>query len=103
MESKRPVLAALLHRLAECSPDFSEGGQDAMTLVAIVADHFRAYGDHNPIKPKDPFLSRLASSSPSVKEKRYRSLLAICVWLIHDDWFIDRPALCDEVVGLVAI
>ncbi len=86
MAQKGPQLDRLLHRLADCPPDFLLA-PDKLDLKALVCDHFRALGVGIPSPHERRFLAALPSES--------ERLMLIVLWLVRDDWFLDRPELAD--------
>jgi hypothetical protein len=97
MEEIGPRLESLLRRLSECPSEFLESAQGnygASQVVAIVCDHFRAYGEQYKLDPSDPWIkSILNESKPSIPLVRYWGILSISCWLLHDEWFLHRPHL----------
>lgn len=96
MNSEGPLLESLLRRLSECPAVFTgtvQGRHGGKQLAAIIGDHFREFGGQNPIPLQDRFLDSLASDGivDSTKKIRHCQLIAIAVWLLHDDWFLQRP------------
>ncbi len=84
MAQKGPQLDRLLHRLADCPPDFLLA-PDQLDLTALVCDHCRALGVGIPSPHERRFLAALASEP--------QRLMLVVLWLLHDDWFLDRPEL----------
>lgn len=97
MEQIGPKLETLLRRLSECPIEFLEsvqGNYGAQQIIAIVCDHFRAYGEQNPLEPSDVWIqSILKESKPTIPRVRYWGILSIACWLLHDDWFLHRPQI----------
>jgi hypothetical protein len=83
MPSIGPQLAVLLHRLAECPPDFLLSNE--IDITALTCDHFRALGIAIPGPPERRSLAALPSES--------QHLIPIVLWLLRDDWFVARPQL----------
>jgi hypothetical protein len=97
--SEGPRLETLLRRLSECPTDFIEAGKGSdgiASIIAILSDHFRAFGNSNPIPANASFFMQLSTKSQHEGMERYRTLLGIVVWLLHDDWFLVRPELADR-------
>jgi hypothetical protein len=74
----------LLHRLADCPPDFLHG-PDEIDVVALACDHFRALATAVP-GPQD---RRSLAALPGEAQR----LLPIVLWLLRDAWFRARPHL----------
>jgi hypothetical protein len=77
-----PPLDRLLHRLAECPPDF---WRDEIEITAMACDHFRALGVAIPNSQERGALTKLA--------KEAQRLVPIVLWLVRDDWFLGQPQL----------
>jgi hypothetical protein len=84
MPSTGPQLDWLLHRLAECPPDFL-GGANEIDITALTCDHFRALGVPIPAPQERGNLAALPGES--------RHLIPIVLWLLRDDWFLTRQQL----------
>lgn len=84
MQSEGPQLETLTHRLSECPDDFllpPVGPKTGVIHVHVLAsDHFRALGI-------EPVKIELSGGD------RHQSLVALAVWMLHDDWFLKRPDL----------
>jgi hypothetical protein len=110
MPDEGPLLELLLHRLAECPPEFwetcdtgaSKLARGTAQLCAILCDHFRA------IQPEfecEPFKNSL-----TVHSSNHAAVLAVIAWLLHDPWFLARHDLiepmqrlfCDSKLGRLA-
>lgn len=95
MEQTGPKLETLLRRLSECPREFLEsvqGNDGAQQIIAIVCDHFRDFGEINPIELSDAWIqSILKESKPTIPRVRYWGMLSIACWLLHDEWFRQRP------------
>jgi hypothetical protein len=81
-----PQLEGLLHRLADCPPDFLLGPGD-IDITALACDHFRAVGVVIP----SPQERRSLAALPGEAQR----LLPIVLWLLRDDWFVARPELAE--------
>jgi hypothetical protein len=79
-----PQLDGLLHRLADCPPDFLPGPGE-IDVTALACDHFRALGVAIPSPQERRSLAGLSGEA--------QRLLPIVLWLLRDDWFIARPQL----------
>lgn len=84
MSPTGPQLDSLLHRLAECPPDFLLAPGD-IDVMALACDHFRARGVAIP----GPAERRSLAALPG----ELQALIAIVLWLLRDDWFVTRPQL----------
>jgi len=93
MEAEGPILESLTHRLAECPEEFllppRMGNSGAISVAAIVHDHLRAMGGGA--------LEPLRNTG----EAALLSLVAVTTWLLHDDWFLDQPALAEKMQRLL--
>jgi hypothetical protein len=87
-----PSLERLLHRLAECPPDFLLPPGE-INLVALVCDHWRAMGRAIP----GPAQRQLLASS----HVESQHLILVVLWLLRDDWFLARPELADATWQLL--
>lgn len=92
MRSEGPLLETLVHRLAECPPEFWEtcaishnGPEGLYQLRAIVCDHFRSM---RPDFEAASFVEKLTAQTP-----HHGGLLAVVAWLLHDPWFTSRVEL----------
>jgi hypothetical protein len=81
-----PQLDRLLHRLANCPPDFLLGPNE-INVTALACDHFRALGLPIPGPEQRRFLAELPSET--------QRLVSIVLWLLRDDWFLARPQLVE--------
>jgi hypothetical protein len=87
-----PQLDRLLHRLAECPPDFLVPPGE-LNIVALACDHWRAIGlaIPSPVQRTSFAASRLES----------QRLTPIVLWLLRDEWFLARPELADATWQLL--
>jgi hypothetical protein len=81
-----PQLNPLLHRLANCSPDFLLGPEE-IDVTALACDHFRALGRAIPDTKQRRFLAELSGET--------QRLVSIVLWLLRDEWFVARPELAE--------
>jgi hypothetical protein len=79
-------LDRLLHRMADCPPEFLLGPSE-INLVALVCDHWRALGLKIPDAHQRRQLARGLGESHHVT--------ALVLWLLRDDWFLARPDLAE--------
>lgn len=100
MLDEGPPLEALLHRLAECPPEFIEtcaNPRGNVQVVAVIADHYREFGPDNPVRLDDPFFVALKRKpKDQVKATRHWGLLSVAVWLLHDPWLLARQHLAER-------
>ena len=81
-----PPLDRLLHRLADCPPDFLLAPNE-LNVTALACDHLRAIGTAIPGPDSRRRLAALPDES--------RRLIAVVLWLLRDDWFLARPELAE--------
>ncbi|MEQ1826093.1 MAG: hypothetical protein ABL921_09105 [Pirellula sp.] len=98
MKNEGPLLETLLRRLSECPIEFVETCKTPTglpQLIAILSDHFREFGDANPMLKDATLVTRLKNGAKhtDVASMRYWALLSVATWLLHDDWFLARPEL----------
>lgn len=103
MSDEGPQLEALTHRLAECPPEFLLApdpvvGGGEIDVTAIVCDHLRAIGGRMPGAAE---LALLGVHAAPASANRGR-LIAVATWLLHDEWFLARPALAPAVWTLLS-
>ena len=92
MTETGPPLDRLLHRLADCPPEFLLAAGE-IDVVALACDHFRALRCRILTPPQRRLLVGLPSDA--------QRLLAIVLWLLRDDWFIARPELAERTWWLL--
>lgn len=90
--SPGPQLDGLLHRLAECPPDFLRG-PDEIDIVALACDHFRALDVAIPNEKQRHALAALPGDAPRI--------LPVVLWLLRDPWFLARPELAEATRKLL--
>lgn len=93
--SEGPEIERLLRRLSECPGEFLADADTVPDYIAIVCDHMRAMSPDQPPE-LSPALSDIRGSKPAVLE-----LLAIICWMLHDDWFLQRPDLTPKMWKLL--
>ncbi len=96
MTIEGPLLETLLRRLSECPIEFIETCKTPTglpQLISILSDHYREFGDANPMLKDDSFITRLESSVKQTDKAsmRHWAVLSVAAWLLHDDWFLARP------------
>jgi hypothetical protein len=112
MNAKGPPLEALLHRLAECPPEFLEeplsGATGRINVTAVVSDLLRDLGGGAQIESRlfiAPAVaaSKASSGSPigSPARNRLRVILIAC-WLLHDGWFRKEQKFAGAAAELLA-
>ena len=94
MKQEGPLLDSLLHRLAECPPEFLQAGID---VVAIACDLLRVMDTTKPPELMAGWLATLGKRTESELK-----LTAVICWLLHDEWFLSRPPLAPLVGKLLA-
>jgi hypothetical protein len=87
-----PQLDRLLHRLAECPPEFLLPPKER-DVTALACDHFRALGQPIPSPQQRRFIAVLPAESQLV--------ISIVLWLLRDDWFMAQPKLADATWQLL--
>lgn len=96
MKNEGPVLETLLRRLSECPMEFIETCKKPTgltQLIAILSDHFRTFGDANPMLDDVGLFTWMEGSVKQTDNAsfRHRALVSVATWLLHDDWFLARP------------
>ncbi len=92
MSPTGPPLDGLLHRLADCPPDFLLGPGE-IDVTALACDHFRALGVAIPDPQERGAVAALSSET--------QRLLPIVLWLLRDAWFVARPSLAEATLRLL--
>jgi hypothetical protein len=98
MNTEGPLLEALLHRLAECPPEFLEeprlGSAGKIHVAAVVGDLLRNLGGVTEFEPvffqatENPRASSPRGSTlPTAKQRNRLRIILIACWLLHDEWF----------------
>lgn len=98
MKNEGPLLETLLRRLSECPIEFVETCKTSTgltQLIAILSDHFRVFGDSNPMLVDDSLINQLKRSSKQTDKAsmRHWALVGVATWLLHDDWFLASSEL----------
>lgn len=98
MDNEGPQLETLLRRLSECPIEFIETCKTPtglIQLIAILSDHFREFGDVNPLKKRTRLFTRLDGNATQSNKSsmRHWAVLSVAAWLLHDEWFLARPEL----------
>lgn len=94
MTSEGPEIERLVRRLAECPGEFLAITGVSPDHIAIVCDHMRRMAPDFPPE-RSPALTMLRKVDPAHLE-----LIAVACWMLHDDWFLDRP---DTAPGMWAL
>lgn len=92
MSREGPALEGLLHRLAECPPEFLLSPSE-IDVVALVCDHLRLLSAGMPSAAQ-----RQALQAVSPEHQR---LIAVTVWLLHDDWFLAHAEFADATMSFL--
>ncbi|HTN77169.1 MAG TPA: hypothetical protein VL096_18040, partial [Pirellulaceae bacterium] len=86
MQTEGPQLEQLLHRLAECPPEFlelSEGhSPPGADVIAIVCDLARSMSGDSCPERENAALTKIRNGS-----EPQRKLISVICWLLHDEWF----------------
>ena len=94
MTSDGPEIDRLVRRLAECPGEFLATATGAPDFVAVVCDHMRRMAPDAP-PDRSPALATLRRVDPAHQE-----LIVIACWMLHDEWFVERP---DTAPGMWAL
>lgn len=103
MKHEGPQLESLLHRLTECPPEFlmtqkvSGAGPGETNLSAIIQDHFIAMG--RPLS--EVAFSQFRRDAPAFTQNHLK-LIALMVWLLHDEWFLKKPELIPHMWSMLS-
>jgi hypothetical protein len=92
MLKEGPPLDPLLHRLSECPDDFLRPPKE-IDVAALACDHCRALHVSIP----NPQRRRALATAPDAAQ----SLMSILLWLLRDEWFLDRPELAEATLTLL--
>jgi hypothetical protein len=95
MPPEGPEIERLVRRLAECPGEFLATAAGRPDYVAIVCDHMRRMAQDFPPE-RSPGLTVLRRADPAHLE-----LSAVVCWMLHDDWFLDRPDLAPGMWALL--
>jgi len=103
MREEGPLLESLTRRLAECPPEFLRPPKvtdwvGEIDVKAVVCDHLRAM-KLDGIAGLD--LSPLDSDGTGSSINRLR-LILLATWILHDDWFLQRPRLAPAMWSLLS-
>lgn len=85
MSPEGPEIERLTRRLAECPGEFLATADGAPDFIAVVCDHMRRMATDFPPE-RSPGLALLRNLNHAHLE-----LVAVACWMLHDDWFLDRP------------
>jgi hypothetical protein len=100
MNQSGPVLETLTRRLSETPPDFLAepvvAGKGSVVVPALVNDLARLHGARMPA----PALAAFAGTAPQVDRNRL-ALVMIAVWLLADEWFLDKALAPTVLAGLL--
>ena len=98
MNAEGPQLDLLLHRLADCPPEFQaephRGQSGTIAVAAVVCDHFREM---------DAYDESAEENTKTLRGfgKTRQQLIAITTWLLHEGWFLERPELASDMWSLL--
>lgn len=94
-----PPLELMLRYLSECPSEFLEtcmnetGGKQ---VAAILSDHLRTFGEFQLTEERRSWLLALGMTPRDWQSSiRYWGMLSVGAWLVHHEWFLDRPAMCE--------
>jgi hypothetical protein len=88
-----PEIERLVRRLAECPGEFLASA--APDHIAVVCDHMRRMAPDAPPE-RSPGLALLRKLDPAHLE-----LTTVACWMLHDDWFLDRPDIAPGMWALL--
>lgn len=94
MSPDGPEIERLTRRLAECPGEFLATEDGSPDHIAVVCDHMRRMTPDAPPE-RSPALSAIRRAAPAHLE-----LIAVTCWMLHDDWFVDRPDLAPRMWDL---
>lgn len=98
MNAEGPQLDLLLHRLADCPPEFQaephRGQSGTIDVAAVVCDHFREMNAFDESAEENTKVLRGFG-------KTRQQLIAITTWLLHEGWFLERPELASDMWSLL--
>lgn len=94
MKDEGPSLVELTHRLSECPLEFLD--ITAVDLGAVMCDHFRAMKVDRP----EEFLAAVLPDLDQL-DPHFQQVMLIAIWLLHDEWFLERPELARRMRRLL--
>jgi hypothetical protein len=94
MTTEGPEIERLVRRLAECPGEFLATPAGSPDFIAVVCDHMRRMVPDTP-PDRSPALAVLRRVDAAHLE-----LVAVVCWMLHDDWFLERP---DTAPGMWAL
>jgi hypothetical protein len=99
MTEEGPDLASLVHRLAECPPEFLEepriGDKGRVVVAAVVFDLLADLGGTGEADVQLPFVA----ADPS--DRNALRIVLVSSWLLRDDWFRARGGLAARAHGFL--
>jgi len=102
MGSEGPVLEALTHRLSQCPREFLDepriGRQGQIRTAAVVSDLIM-----DMVSQMLPAKSRQVFTNVSKKDAGWLRLVLVACWLLHDQWFLNRPKLAKPILKLLGM
>lgn len=88
MKQIGPPLQSVLQRITECPADFLDepriGHKGRLEIAALVGDSLRRAGYRASTAELASF-----TGDPQNTDRKHLQLVALCVWLLADDWFCD--------------
>src|SRR5262249_24909227 len=91
VDKEGPPLETLLHRLAECPPDFLAepriGTAGVVEGAAVVSD---LLGDLGGVPPTRGQAGVFQPGGPPRKHRNRLRVVLVAAWLLHDPWFCTR-------------
>jgi hypothetical protein len=103
MNNEGPLLESLTRRMAECPqelllvPALAVARSGQFNLTAVVCDHFLAMGAPVNAGNAEHFIWKTRALSPN-----HLKVIAIAVWVLHDEWFLKRRELAPAMWKLIS-
>jgi hypothetical protein len=101
MKHEGPQLEPLLHRLAECPPEFLNAAAEKksadVSVVAIVCDLMRPLMAPRPPELEGAALAEIRGRSPAELK-----LISVVCWLLRDEWFMAQAQLATAMWKLLS-
>jgi hypothetical protein len=65
-------------------------------VTAIISDHLRAFGEYQLTEERRGWLVSLQRETQDLQRSiRYWGILSVAAWLVHQEWFLERAAMCE--------